>query len=165
MNLPVSKPMVTNVFLDMIEPDKLLLDLNQKFFTGFLYLVANTEYHFEENIIFILKGNIIGSIYLNSFYNIELFGKTALNLNFNSLGYKKGVLNIYELSSEQLKLVLIFNDKIKCDYKLNKKKISKQTFVFNPALFGSILRNKFPDRIKAKSDLFDEFNINELLRY
>ena len=165
MNLPVSKPMVTNVFLDIIEPDKLLLDLNQKSFTGFLYLVANTEYHFEENIIFILKGNVAGSIYLNSFYNIELFGKTALNLSFNSLGYKKGVLNIYELSSEQLKLVLIFNDKIRCDSKLDKKTISKKNFVFNPALFGSILKNKFPDRIEAKSDLFDKFNINELLRY
>jgi len=45
------------------------------------------------------------------------------------------------------------------------KTISKKNFVFNPALFGSILKNKFPDRIEAKSDLFDKFNINELLRY
>jgi len=165
MNLPVSKPMVTNVFLDVIEPDKLLLDLNEKKFTGFLYLVTNTEYHFEENLIFFLKGNIAGSIYMNNYYYLELFGKTALNLGFNSLGYKKGILDIYELSSEQLKLVLIFNDKIKCDFKIDKKRISKQSFDFNKNLLGRILKDKFPDRLEAKSELFDKFNINELLRY
>jgi hypothetical protein len=66
MNLPISKPIVENVFLDVIDPVKLLSDLNQKQFTGFIYLTVHSLNNFEENILLFLKGNISGSIYLNN---------------------------------------------------------------------------------------------------
>ncbi len=163
MNLPISKPVVENVYLDLIEPNKLLQDLNTKQFTGFTYLTIHSAHNFEECIIFFLKGNVAGSIYINNTYNAELFGKNALDLSFNSLSYSDGLLNIYQLSEEQLKLVLIFNDKIKHSFNLDAKSLSKINFTYKEELFKNILKDKIVE-VYPRSQLFDKFNITELLR-
>lgn len=163
MNLPTTKPVVENVFLDIIEPEKLLIDLNTKQFTGYIYLVIHSLHSFEENIIFFQKGNVAGAIYLNNLYNAEMLGKSAFDLSLNSLCYNDGLLNIYSLSEEQLKLVLIFNDKIKYDYNLNPKTISKLKLTFNDKLVDNLLKDKIVS-IVSRQDLFNRFNINELLR-
>jgi hypothetical protein len=165
MNLPTSKPVIENVFLDIIEPDKLLLDLNNKKFTGYLYLVIHSEHGFEENFILFLKGDVVGSIYINNKYNLEIYGFNAFKLSINSLGFKEGLLNLYELSEEQLKLVLIFNDKIKYNFKINSKSTAKQNFKYNESLFNDIFKDKIHGKIQLRSELFDKFNVNELLRY
>ncbi len=165
MNLPISKPVVENVFMDIIEPDKLLLDLNSKLFTGFMYLVTHTKKSFEENFILFLKGNVVGSIYISNNYNLEIYGEKAFELSINSLGYKDGLLNIYELSIEQLKLVLIFNEKIKYEKNITNKNISKLKFKYNENLLDEFIKDKIPEEIEAKYELFDKFNINDLLRY
>lgn len=164
MNLPISKPLIENVYIDIIEPDKLLLDLSSKKFTGFLYLVIQSEYSFEENFIMFLKGHITGSIYLNNKHNLEVYGQDAFKLSVNSLAYKEGVLNIYTLSEEQLKLVLIFNDKIKFDFKINQNSLSKLNLKYDKLLFNNIFKNKL-QKTQLRSELFEKFNINELLRY
>ncbi|MDD4049392.1 MAG: DUF2226 domain-containing protein [Candidatus ainarchaeum sp.] len=163
MNLPISKPIVENVFLDVIDPVKLLSDLNQKQFTGFIYLTVHSLNNFEENILLFLKGNISGSIYLNNTYNVEIFGKEAFDFSINNLGYNDGIINIYELSAEQLKLILIFNDKIKYETKIDEKSILKLNFKYNENLFRERLKNKILN-VKLREELFDKFKINELLR-
>ncbi len=165
MNLPTSKPVIENVFLDVIEPEKLLLDLNNKKFTGYLYVVIHSEFGFEENFIMMLKGNVVGSIYVNNKYNFEIYGLDAFKLSLNSLGFKEGLLNLYQLSEEQLKLVLIFNDKIKYDLKINAKFISKNNFNYNESLFNNIFKDKINTKIQLRSELFNKFNVTELLRY
>jgi hypothetical protein len=163
MNLPISKPIIENVYLDDIEPVKLLSDLNKKQFTGYIYFVIHSLNNFEENILLFLKGNVAGSIYLNNTYNIEIYGKEAFDFSLNNLNYKDGSINIYELSAEQLKLILIFNDKIKFDYKFDEKSISKLKLKYNENLFKERLKNKILN-VDLRGDLFDKFNINELLR-
>lgn len=165
MNLPISKPVVKNVFLEDLNPDKLLLDLAEKKFTGFIYLVTYSNRSFEENFILFLKGNIRGAIYISNIYNVEIYGKKALNLCFNSLGFSDGLLNIYELTTEQLKLVVIFNDKIKYDFSVNKSSISKIKFKYDVSLLDEVLKKYVPEKTDKKYDLFNKFNMNDLLRY
>jgi len=163
MNLPISKPIIENVSLDAIDPFKLLFDLNKKQFTGYIYFVVHSLNNFEENILLFLKGNVAGSIYLNNTYNVEIYGKEAFEFSLNNLSYKEGVINIYELSAEQLKLILIFNDKIKFESKFDEKSLLKFKFKYNENLFKERLKNKILN-VDLRGDLFNKFNINELLR-
>jgi len=164
MNLPVSKPIVENVFLEVLEPNKLLSDFVNKKFTGFLYLVISSKNNFEENILFFEKGDVVGSIYLNNTCNLNINGLDAFKLSMNSLSFKDGILNIYELSGEQLKLILIFNEKIKYFHKLDSKIISKMEFNYDESLFENMFKDKIDFDIKPRYNLFGEFNINDLLR-
>lgn len=163
MNLPTTKPVITNVFLEIIEPVKLFFDLNEKKFTGYLYLVILKD-HFLENIIFLEKGDVVGSIYINDYYDIESYGKDALDLSLNSFALKEGVFNLFQLTEEQLKLLLIFNEKIKHVYKINKKNINEKTFIYNDKLIYNYLKEEKYKKEETKPELFEKFKIKEILR-
>jgi hypothetical protein len=163
MNLPTTKPIITNVFLDIIDPVKLFLDLNEKKFTGYLYLVVLKE-NFLENIIFLEKGNVVGSIYINDYYNFEIYGKDAFKLSINSISLKEGLFNIFQLTEEQLKLLLIFNEKIKYLYKITKKTINEKTFIYDDKLIYNYLKEEKYKKEKTKPELFEKFKIKEILR-
>ena len=163
MNIPVTTPLVKNVFLEQLIPDKLFLDLGTKKFSGYTYLAVNGKYGFEESIIIFTKGKVVGSIFLIDAYDIELFGLDAFNLGINSYGNKDGLLNIYNLTDDQIKLILIFNDKVKFDYKIDNGSIAKLNIKYNEALLDKLLSNKLEVK-ESKIDVFNRFHISDLLK-
>ncbi|MDD3178098.1 MAG: hypothetical protein PHR26_01130 [Candidatus ainarchaeum sp.] len=164
MNIPISKALVENVLLKDVFPVKLFIDLKEKEFSGYIYLVIDSEFGFEESIILFLKGDICGSIYYNDYLNIEQFGRNALEFGFNCFGFRNGILNIYELSLDQIKLLLIFNDKIVYNFKIKKKDISKIIFNYNPDKLKKFVDNNINIDNVTKYNLLDKFHLNDILR-
>jgi hypothetical protein len=162
MNLPVNTPLVENVFLEQLMPDKLFEDLSKKKFSGYTYLAAEGKYYFEEGILIFSSGNIIGSMYIIDGYGLQLFGADAFWKCIEEFGLKNGILNIYGLTDDQIKLVLIFNEKIKFDYKLDKSGLSKLGFKYNEADMDELLKNNSKTEISRK-DLFKNLGLKELL--
>jgi len=162
MNIPVTAPLVENVFLDQLIPEKLFLDLGNKKFSGYTYLVINGKYGFEESIVIFTKGRVAGSIFLIDSYDVELFGLDAFKLSVNSYGHKDGLLNIYNLTDDQIKLILIFNEKVKIDYKMDSTSISKLNLKYDETLLTKLLGNKIVVN-ESKTDMFNKFNISGLL--
>ncbi|MEI8364624.1 MAG: hypothetical protein WCF78_04170 [archaeon] len=162
MNIPINVPLVENVFLEQLMPDKLFLDLANKKFSGYTYLAVNGKYGFEESIIIFTKGNVVGSIFLIDSYEIELFGLDAFNFGINAFGNKDGLLNIYNLNDDQIKLILIFNDKVKFDYKVDNGSLSKLNIKYNEILLDKLLSNKIEIK-ESKTDIFNKLNLSELL--
>lgn len=163
MNLPTNKPVIENISLESLEPKKLLADLHKNKFTGYLLIITYKDFGFEDNIIFLEKGECVGSIYVNNLYNKEFLNKPAFELSFNSFNSSSGFLSIYGLSEEQLKLILIFNEKIKYNFSFKPKSFSKLKFEYNPEIVKQHLKESMPV-IVSKNHLFNKFNINELLR-
>ncbi|MFH0905982.1 MAG: DUF2226 domain-containing protein [archaeon] len=163
MNLPVNGIIVKNVNLTELIPEKLFQDLLEKAFSGFSHITIDSKSSFEESIIIFSKGKIVGSIYLIDYYNVELFGKSAINLCFSSFGSQSGILNLYSLSEDQIKLILIFNDKIAYNYNIDKKIISKINFKYNGSEITNLLKDKIIDN-DAKKDIFTRLGLSELLK-
>ena len=164
MNLPVTNPIVKNVFLEQIVPEKLFLDLAEKKFTGYLYLVVDGKNGFEESILILSKGAIIGAIYLIESFEIEMYGKSAINFSINSYGHNLGQFDIFELTEDQIKLILLFNDKIKFNYPINNKKGNFfEKINYDQNLIDSLLKEKMQNNLTQK-DILDEHGLDELLK-
>ncbi|GEM_PF-872455 len=168
MNLPVNDPIVKNVDLDKVVPHKLFFDLNQKKFDGYIQLTVDGKYGFEESFVIFEKGNIAGHIYLIEGYDIELYGKEAFDLCINSFGAELGIFNIYNLKEDQIKLVLIFNDKIKYEKNIvaeKKANKNKKYFLNNIKYDQQKIDELLKDKIKtepSQKELLDERGLDEL---
>jgi hypothetical protein len=167
MNLPVNDPVVKNVFLEKLYIDKLFYDLNSKKFDGFIQLTIDGKYGFEEAFIIFEKGNIAGNIYLIEGYDVELYGQEAFSYSMNAFGSKLGIINIYNLKEDQIKLVLIFNDKIKYSQTIiaEKKAKPKNYFLNNIKYDEKKIENLLKTKIDTEAtqkDLFDERGLDEL---
>jgi len=165
MNLPVLTPIVKNVPLEKVMPEKLFLDLQEKGFGGYLYLVIDGKYCFEESIVILVKGKIEGAIYLIEGHEIELLGKDAMPFCLNSFGAKYGQLSLFTLTDDQIKLILLFNEKIKYTLAITKSKSIQglKDIKYNEALIDYLLKDKIKNEKSAKEILYD-FNLSDLLR-
>lgn len=165
MNLPVTNPIVKNAPLNKIITEKLFLDLFDKKFTGYIYLTIEGKYCFEDSIILLNNGKIEGAIYIVDGFDIELLGKDAISFCFNCFGANNGKLNIFALTSDQIKLILLFNDKIKFSLEIKKKKEipSLKNVKYNEALIYNLLKDKIVKNKTAK-DVLNDFNLEDLLK-
>jgi hypothetical protein len=165
MNLPVINPIVRNVPLDKIDSHKLFLDLSEKNFDGYCYLTVLGKYGFEESILILSKGQIVGSIFLITGYDVELYGKDAILYCLNSYGLNKGMLNIFALTQDQIKLILLFNEKIKYQLNISDKK-KNSIFInlkYDEKKIELLLSEKIKTEISSK-EIINNFNLNDLLR-
>ncbi len=167
MNLPVTDPVVKNVFLEKVYVDKLFYDLNSKKFDGYIQLTIDGKYGFEESFIIFEKGNVAGNIYLIEGYDIELYGQEAFDFCMNSFGAKLGAMNIYNLKEDQIKLILIFNDKTKFSKTIvsEKKNKPKNYFLNNVKYDEKKIDELLKEKIKkepSQKELFDEMGLDEL---
>ncbi|MFA5746140.1 MAG: hypothetical protein WCX82_03755 [archaeon] len=165
MNLPVLNPVVKNAPLEKIIPDKLFLDLFEKSFEGYIYLTIQGKYGFEESIIIFSKGKIEGLIFLINGYDTEVFGKDAVNYCLNCFGAKYGILNLFVLTEDQIKLVLLFNDKIKYSLAVTTKKDMSilKDIKYNETMIENLLKEKV-QKEKTKKEVLDDLGLNDLLR-
>lgn len=165
MNLPVVNPVVRNVPLDKIDSHKLFLDLSEKKFEGYCYLTVLGKFGFEESIMIISKGQIIGSIFLISGYDIELYGKDAILFCLNSYGVSNGRLNIFSLTQDQTKLILLFNEKIKYSLNISDKKSNSifKNLKYNEKMLNDLLLDRTKIERSGK-EVLNDFNLNDLLR-
>lgn len=164
MNLPVTNPIVKNVFLEQVIPEKLFLDLQEKKFIGYLYLVVDGKYGFEESIIILSKGAVAGAIFLIESYEIELYGKEAITYCINSYGHNLGQFDIFELTDDQIKLILLFNDQIKFNYPINTKKGNYfEKIKYDQNKIDLLVKDKIKPE-KTKKEMLDERGLEELLK-
>jgi hypothetical protein len=167
MNLPITKPILNNVFLDSIILDKLFIDFSINNFSGLLFATNYNEFGFEESYIVLEKGKITGCIYLFEFYDIKLYGAEAFNYCLNCLSSKNGVLNIYELNEDQIKLILLFNDKINYIKTINIKDFKKKNFFLNNLVYDInkiklLLKEKIITE-ESQKYLLDQRGLDDLL--
>ncbi len=167
MNLPVNEPVVSGVFLEKVVPPKLFYDLNNKKFDGYIQLIVDGKYGFEESFLILEKGNIVGNIFLIDGYDVELYGEEAFDLCINAFGSKLGIINIYSLKEDQIKLILIFNNKIKNAKTIiaEKKSKPKNYFLSNIKYDEQKIKDLLKEKIKkepTQKDLFDERGLDDL---
>ena len=163
MNLPISDHLVVNFPVSKLVSEKLFLELKTKKFTGYSYITIYQENGFEESILFFLNGKIVGCIYVIDNLDLYLYGKDAFSLCLNVFEVNDGVYNLFSLTDDQLKLILLFNEKIKFEKDISDVKFTKEVLAYNKQR-REIFFKDVPSDGFQKKDLFNKFNISDLLK-
>jgi len=110
--LPPGQSIKTGIDLAGLDFPGLLRELSRKAFTGYLVIMVKGTGGLEEGTIIYDTGKIIACTYEYLRHEKLLFGSDAFPRVANAATAKKGVVDLYQLAQEQVKLITAFNDKM-----------------------------------------------------
>ncbi|MFH1750659.1 MAG: DUF2226 domain-containing protein [Candidatus Micrarchaeota archaeon] len=114
MNLPPGIPVKTGIDIATIDFAALLRELKEKTFNGYLALTIQGGSGIEEGIVVFDNGKIVASFYEYFKFNKQLFGDLAFQRIVNSAAAIYGVSDIFQLTNDQVQLILAFNEQAIC---------------------------------------------------
>ncbi len=112
MLLPPGQSVKTGIDLAGLDFSGLLKELSRKAFTGYLAVMIRGAGGLEEGTIIYDSGKVIACTYEYLRYDKLMFGSDAFPRIANATAAKKGVVDLYQLSADQVKLITAFNDKM-----------------------------------------------------
>ena len=112
MILPPGQSVKTGIDLAGLDFQGLLKELTRKAFTGYLALMVRGVGGLEEGTLIYDSGKIVACTYEYLRYDKLLFGSDAFPRIANASAAKKGVVDLFQLSADQVKLIAAFNDKM-----------------------------------------------------
>lgn len=110
--LPPGQSVKTGIDLAGLDFSGLLQELARKAFTGYLALMVKGAGGLEEGTIIYDSGKIIACTYEYLRHDKLMFGSDAFPRIANATAAKKGVVDLFQLSADQVKLITAFNDKM-----------------------------------------------------
>jgi len=110
--LPPGQSVKTGIDLAGLDFQGLLKELSRKAFTGYLALMVKGVGGLEEGTIIYDSGKIIACTYEYLRYDKLMFGSDAFPRIANATAAKKGTVDLFQLSADQVKLITAFNDKM-----------------------------------------------------
>ena len=112
MILPPGQSVKTGIDLAGLDFQGLLKELARKSFTGYLALMVRGTGGLEEGTLIYDSGRIVACTYEYLRHDKLLFGSDAFPRIGNASAAKKGAVDIFQLSQDQVKLIAAFNDKM-----------------------------------------------------
>ena len=112
MILPPGQCIKSAIDLATLDFFVLLQELTKKSFTGYLTMMIRGVGGLEEGTLVYDGGKIVACTYEYLKYDNLLLGSDAFLRIVNASTAKKGIVDLYQLSSDQIKLVIAFNEKM-----------------------------------------------------
>ncbi len=158
MNLPAGVSVKTAIDSATIDFFALLKELKDKAFNGYITLAVQGLGGIEEGIVVFDNGKIVASFYDYLKYNKQVFGDLAFQRTVNASAAKYGVLDIFQLTNDQVQLILAFNEQAIClPSEGDIKKL--RTEEFSP-FFEEQVKESAP--IGTKGDLLKKFKLGDV---
>ncbi len=110
MNLPSGKTLKINLDASSTDLVALIDELRRKRFCGYLAITTKGQTGIEEGTVLIDTGKVVGTTYAYFAFNKELSGERAFQRVLNAASNKTGVIDVIELSAEQVHLALAFHE-------------------------------------------------------
>jgi hypothetical protein len=160
MNIPSGKQIISKLETKDLNSKNMIRDLMNKKFSGYITVTINQQFGFEDGLLIFSNGIIKGAHYVLLKENNEIFGEDAIKLILNALGAKYGTLDVYQLTKEQVELMLTFNEKTKVTDIADISKI-EQFFVndYNTNITAKYSSQKQED---SKYDIFKKIGLGNI---
>ena len=110
LNLPYGTPIKTGIDVASVDFLALLKELSTKSFNGYACMTIKGIGGIEEGIVLFDNGKVVASFYEYFKYNKAVYGDQAFVRIMNASVAKEGVIDLYQLSNEQVQLILAFNE-------------------------------------------------------
>ncbi|HLC48091.1 MAG TPA: DUF2226 domain-containing protein [Candidatus Norongarragalinales archaeon] len=114
MNLPPGIIVKTGIDTATIDFAALLRELKDKVFNGYLAITVEGASAIEEGIVVFDNGKVVASFYEYFKYNKQVLGDLAFQRVMNAAASKHGVADIFQLTNDQVQLILAFNEQAIC---------------------------------------------------
>lgn len=150
--------------LSKTNPVFLFSDLMDTSFSGFVVLTIEGFSGIEEAIVFFREGTVCGSVYSYDSKDIVMFSQTAMDSSFNAFLAKHGVLDVVNLSRQQIDLILALDGRVGIPPGFQKSALqSKLSGSFSES-FAQAALNASPSETVAKHELLKKLGLSELIR-
>ena len=110
MNLPSGLAMKTGIDVVTLDFAALVKELMHKKFSGYLCVTIQGDGGVEEGTLVFNGGKPTAAVYEYLRHNKAMFAKDAIPRIFNATTATYGVVDIYQLTPEQVQLILAFNE-------------------------------------------------------
>lgn len=110
MNLPSGVAVKTGLDLAAVDVFALVRELQQKAFNGYVVVAVPGNEGLEEGTLLLDSGKIVAALYEYVAFYRMYFGQQALERVLNASLAKQGVIDVFQLTSEQVQLILAFNE-------------------------------------------------------
>lgn len=125
MNIPIGSIETAQVPFSEEEPFQKLQGLLESGFNGYLVATAEGFSGMEEGLLMVRGSAIVGAIFDALRLDKQLYGLSALRLVLNLLRAENGVYDVNKLSSQQIDLIIAFNEKVKLPKPIEASVLSK----------------------------------------
>lgn len=110
MNIPSGTALKTGLDVAAVDFFALLKELEKRRTSGYLAITTAGEYGVEEGTLFFDEGKTVAAFYEYYYFKKTFYGREAFERILNSSAAQHGVLDVFELSMDQVHLVLAFNE-------------------------------------------------------
>ncbi|MFH1443253.1 MAG: DUF2226 domain-containing protein [Candidatus Micrarchaeota archaeon] len=158
MNLPAGTVVKTAIDSATIDFAALLKELKDKAFNGYLTLTLQGVGGVEEGITVFDNGKIVAAFYEYLKYNKQVMGDLAFQRVMNGSAAKHGIIDIYQLTNDQVQLILAFNEQAIClpsDADIKKLRAEE----FSPFFEDQV---KETAGVGSKGDLLKKFKLGDV---
>jgi hypothetical protein len=112
MILPPGQSVKSAIDLASLDFPALLSELAKKKFTGYLAITVKGAGGIEEGTLIYDGGKIVACTYEYLRHNALVLGSGAFPRVVNASAAKKGIVDLFQLTSEQVKLTIAFNEQM-----------------------------------------------------
>jgi hypothetical protein len=157
MNLPSGTPVKTSVDVAEVDFPGLLQELRRKIFNGYLCITIQGTGGVEDGTLVFDAGKVVASFYEYFRYNKTVMGDKAFVRVMNASAAKIGVIDIYQLTNEQVQLILAFNEQaISIPSERDLRAVKAEAF--NADYEGEVKEKE----LEKRSDLLKRLKIGEI---
>jgi hypothetical protein len=151
--LPAGTPVKKGIDVAVVDLAALTRELKGKKFSGYLAICVSGKTGVEEGIALFDAGKFVAAFYEYLAHGKTLIGQPAVARVMNAAASKHGVIDIYQLTSEQVQLILAFNDKavvVPADKDLRV-----------PESFSDVLEEEVIEARESKGELLKKYKVGE----
>lgn len=159
MNLPTGTLKIQGQNAHQFDARKELDALSQNNFSGYVILSAFSEIGVDEGAIVYRSGQGIGCVFEYHGISQVVYGDEALQHFFNGLASQFGVIDVVELSLQQVDLVLAFNAKLKLQRPIARGNFKSLVRSSYDAKLAQSLSGEKPAESQSKESLFKKFGL------
>ncbi len=158
MNLPAGKPVKTAIDVATVDFVALLNELIGKSFNGYLCITIQGAGGIEDGELVFENGKIVISSYEYLKHGKTLLGEAAFVRAINASAAQHGVIDIYQLTLEQVELVLAFNEN--AIFVPNEKDLKNLKITTFSTFFEEQVKTE--EKTVTRSDLMKKYRLEDL---
>ena len=162
LNFPVGTVLHQAVPLKDIDFKKFFAELMAKAFTGYVVVTAEGFAGIEEGVFFFKGGFLCGSVFEFTNFDITFFGNVALQQSFNAAAAEFGIMDVCELSKQQVELIAAFTEKIMLPEPIALNAVSKFFREKYDYGFSEKTLNEIVKKEESRYDVFKKIGLPDI---
>lgn len=162
MNLPVGSLIKEGVKLSDVNFSNIASTLMSESFSGYIIITIEGYSGIEEGMVLFRKGELIGSIFDYTKFEVTVYGDAAAEQVFNASKAKHGIFDICSLNTQQVDLITAFNEKVNVENQINAKNLNRMIPSTYDAKYAKKVLVDALKKEESKYEIFKKLGLSDI---